>query len=213
MADTAFQSQVLELAQDTPYSSQLMDTVTGGAPAQATAVTLHLTSRVLHVRFVCEDTNAWSTFTERDEPLFEQEAVEVFIGPGMGDTKAYFEFEVSPEGVLWDGVVWSPNLCRRDMVSDPRWDSDDVQWGAMRHFDRDVWEAWVSIDLDELYRESLRLGFEGVGGEFPADWRLNLYRIDRPEGAPAEYTALAPTLADPADFHVPQSFLLVQLEA
>ena len=40
----------------------------------------------------------------RDEPLYEEDVVEVFIDPFGGGT-TYYEFEVSPRGVLFDALI------------------------------------------------------------------------------------------------------------
>lgn len=199
---------ILKSGQTETYS--LVDTVTGKDPIQSTEVQLHHANHTLHIRFICTDNRIVSTYENRDDPLFEEEAVEVFIAPGSSDPKTYFEFEVSPNGTLWDGVVLSPNLSRQDMVSDPSWDSQFIQWGASIHYDKDLWEGWFSIDLNELIGE-----FDSIADLSQQDregihWRFNLYRIDRGEQQD-EFTALNPTLAQPADFHVPTRMLHLQL--
>jgi hypothetical protein len=40
----------------------------------------------------------------------------------------------------------------------------------------------------------------------PARWRLNIFRIDRPPGGEAEFSAWSPTFVLPADFHRPARF-------
>ena len=57
--------------------------------------------RALHVRFDCADRDAWGTYRERDDPLYEEEVVEVFLAPGEADPRRYVELEVSPAGVLF----------------------------------------------------------------------------------------------------------------
>lgn len=201
----------LKLEQNALCTIPLVDTVTGQNPRQSTTVELVVTGTVLHSRFICQDTHPWSTFTERDEPLFQEEVVELFIAPGTDDPKFYFEFEVSPEGVLWDGWVSSPNLSRTGMHSEPAWDCPHIEWGAVHHFNRDLWEAWVSVPLETLHLEAVDQ-IDGLPlNEFPRLWRTNFYRIDRPQDKPAEYSAWSPTLADPADFHVPSKFGLIEL--
>src|SRR5581483_12093733 len=91
----------------------------GSAPAtQPTRVCICFDETALYVRFDCEDRDIWGTYTQRDEPLYEEEVVEVFFAAGTDDPKNYFEFEVSPNGVLFDTTVSNPTSTRADL----RWD-------------------------------------------------------------------------------------------
>ncbi len=192
-------------------SFPLKDTVTGEEPIRKSVVELRREESFLYIRVICDDDHIVSRFTERDDPLFEEEAVEVFLSAGSDDPHHYFEFEVSPHGVLWDGIITSPNLNRVDMVSDPRWDSHAVQWGAAIHYDQGKWEGWLGLDLVEL-TDYAKLNFGlRTDDEVSGDWRINVYRIDRGPDGIDEFTALNPTLKDPADFHVPQQMLHLQL--
>jgi hypothetical protein len=129
--------------------------------------------------------------TERDDPLFEEEALELFIAPGPEDPKEYFEFEVNPLGALWDGRVLSPGLARdADWRSDPDWNCRGISWGA-RPTD-DGWMAKIAFDLSEL------------SAPLPADWRFNAYRIHRPLHGGCLLGAAFPT-GEP-NFHCPRKF-------
>lgn len=195
----------LQLSAET-QTVQLLNTTDATKPLQPTTVELTLVETTLHARFLCQDTHPWATYTERDQPIFEEEVVELFLAPGPEDPHFYFEFEVSPDAVLWDGTVASPNLNRQNMVSDPAWDCPDLQWGASQHPGQNFWEAWLSIPLESLHQEFLRRHPNPPHQSLPTEWRANFYRIDRPQNAPAEYTAWSPTLITPADFHRPKQF-------
>ena len=191
----------LELVRDAKTVVGLVDTVTGKSAKQETEVELVWDGEFLHVRFVCQDEFIWGTMSERDEPIFEEEVVEVFLAPGAADPTMYFEFEVSPNGVLWDGWISSPNLSREGMEGHPEWDCPELQWGASRHDGDRLWEGWFSIPLGVLW--GFYCSETECSGPLPSDWRINFYRIDRPEGEAAETTAWSPTLETPANFHVP----------
>jgi hypothetical protein len=145
--------------------------------------------------------------TRRDDPLYQEEAVEVFLAPGSGDPVDYLEFEVSPLGVLWDGRVHNPTSRRIDMVSDPSWDCPGIRWAAGRlGTARQDWWAelvlpWEGIVPGAVLSETSR----------PRLWRANFYRIERPEGGAPEFTAWSPTLVSPADFHKPARFGTLEL--
>lgn len=173
----------------------LVNTLTGSPVRRNTEVEASISAEVLTLKYRCEDPSICATMTERDAPLYEEDVVEVFLSPGEEAPRRYFEFEVSPNGVLWDGYVESPNLGRPGMMSHAEWNCPNLEWGAERDDGDNVWTAYMHIPLAELCE-----------GEVPDLWRFNLYRIDRSEGEEDEFQAWSPTLADPADFHVPERF-------
>lgn len=186
-----------------PVEFHLVTAEKGAAPRQATRVTLDADSTALRVRFDSVDRDPWSTFTRRDEPLWQQEVVEVFLAPGAADPKRYVELEVSPTGVLFDAVVDNPTGHRRDLVADTSWDCPGLAWAAGI-----VPSGWWAT-LDVPWRSVLAALGEV---DFPSVWRANFYRVDRPrDGQPAEYSAASPTLVTPADFHRPERFGVLDL--
>ena len=58
----------------------------------------------LYVGFYCVDADIWGTYAARDDPLYEEEVVEVFLCPS-GDLRHYFEIEVSPRRVRVNSVA------------------------------------------------------------------------------------------------------------
>jgi len=173
----------------------------GSGPAvQQTRVRIGWDDEGLHVRFDCEDRDAWGTFGQRDDPIYEEEAVEVFLAAGIGDPVDYFEVEVSPRGVLWDGLVHNPTSRRAEMVVDKSWDCPGIRWSVGKGRDRQDW--WATLLLP-------RRGI-APGGPSPL-WRANFYRIERPRDGEAEFSCWSPTLTRPADFHKPARFGVLEL--
>jgi hypothetical protein len=173
-----------------------------GSAQQQTSARLCHAAGVLHVHFDCTDRDIWGTLTARDAPIYDEEAVELFIAPGTTDPVDYFEFEVSPNGVLLDTTIHNPTGLRADMQADFAWDCPGIQWHAVRDDAANRWQAWLSVPLAPL-----------VDGALPTQWRANLYRIERPRDGAAEFSCWSPTLAVPADFHKPARFGLFELEA
>lgn len=174
----------------------------GSGPAlQRTRVRLCCDETAFHVRFDCEDRDAWGTWRRRDDPIYEEEAVEVFLAPGGEDPVRYFEFEVSPRGVLFDAVVDNPASRRAEMTVDASWDCAGLRWSAGAGAGRQDWWAVLSIPWSGLLQ----------GGESPRLWRANFYRIERPRGGEPEFSCWSPTLTSPADFHRPARFGLLEL--
>lgn len=182
-----------------PRRIDLQDAETGAPPRCATVVTLGADDCALAVRFDCVDPDPWSRFRRRDEPLWQEEVVEVFLAPGTNTPRRYVELEVSPAGVLFDAVIDNPTGLRRDLVADTSWDGPGLGWAA--GLAPGGWWATFEIPWATVLAA---LGHEGPN---PQDWRANFYRIDRPrDGSPAEFSAAAPTLVTPADFHRPECF-------
>lgn len=175
----------------------------GSGPAvQQTRLRLCWDAEALHVRFDCEDRDAWGTYRQRDDPLYEEEAVEVFLAPGEADPSEYFELEVSPLGTLFDARIHNPTSRRADMTADRAWDCPGLRWAAGRGVDRQDWWATLAIPWSGLL----------PGTEPPRIWRANFYRIERPRDGAPEFSGWSPTLVRPADFHKPARFGVLELE-
>jgi len=174
----------------------------GSGPAiQQTRVRVVWDDAALHVRFDCEDRDAWGTFEQRDDPIYEEEAVEIFLAAGTVDPVDYFEFEVSPRGVLWDGIIHNPTSRREERVTDKSWNCAGIRWAAGRGDARQDW--WAAFDIP----------WKGIvlGGPLPRLWRANFYRIERPRDGEPEFSGWSPTLTRPADFHRPARFGVLEL--
>ncbi len=169
---------------------RLRDARTGAPPRLKTAVRVGLRGQDLCVRFDGRDEGVVATLTQRDDPLWQEDVFEVFLSPA-DPPGVYYEFEVNPLGTLFDARVSSPDFSRATMRVETAWDCAGFAARVTRGEDR--WSASLRIPLGPL-----------CAGAPPALWRANFYRIDR--GAVDEYSAWAPTLADPADFHVPERF-------
>jgi len=157
----------------------------------------------LHVRFDCEDRDAWGTYRQRDDPIYEEEAVEVFLAPGEGDPARYFELEVSPLGVLFDARIHNPTSRRADMTTDTTWDCPGLRWAAGSGAVRQDWWVVLSIPWPSV----------APPGELPRIWRANFYRIERPRDGEPEFSCWSPTFTRPADFHQPSRFGFLELGA
>lgn len=172
-----------------------------GEVEQRTVVRVGWGEKALWVRFECEDRDAWSRFARRDDPLWEEEAVEVFLAAGAATPATYFELQVSPKGVLFDARVDNPHGDRRGMVTDASWDCPGLRWGA------------GPLGRSEDWWAALAIPWPAIGAaEPPRELRANFYRIERPrDRGAAELSALSPTLVSPPDFHRPARFALLRL--
>jgi Carbohydrate-binding family 9 len=176
--------------------------IRGSGPAvQQTVARVCHDAAALYVRFDCEDRNIWGTYTRRDEPIYDEEVVEVFIAPGAQDPVRYLEFEISPNGVLLDARVYNSPSTRADLQVDVEWLCPGIRWAAGRDDAAERWWAGLAVP------------WAAVAPDAPAPefCRANFYRIERLRSDAPEYSCWSPTLTDPADFHKPKRFGLLEL--
>ncbi|AZN38716.1 carbohydrate-binding family 9-like protein [Paenibacillus albus] len=169
---------------------QLTDTVSGDAPAERTRVRCGWTPEALLIQFLCEDTHIVSDYTQKDEPLYNQDVVEVFIderGIGTG----YLELEVSPRNVVFDARI--ANVDNRAVDIDLSWSFDGLQTSVDRTATGELlYEIRIpSVNFETRLEAGLR-------------WKVNFYRIDENADGVREYQAWRPTGA--VQFHMPGKF-------
>jgi hypothetical protein len=174
----------------------------GGGPAvQQTRARVCYDPGSLYVRFDCDDRDIWATYTQRDDPIYDEEVVEVFLGGGEADLVHYFEFEISPNGVLFDARIYNPTSQRTELEWDETWNCPGIRWQARRDDEAHHWWAVVAIPWAAV----------APPGDLPSIWRANFYRIERPRDAKPEYSCWSPTMTEPADFHKPAYFGVLEL--
>jgi hypothetical protein len=183
--------------------------VTWGPPRYRTTFRAVWDDLALWVRFDARDDRPWHTRTRRDDRLWEEEVVEIFIDP-TGQGRDYAEVEISPANVVCDLIVRTP---WPSLASDAAW-----TWTGLDS--RVVAAPPGSGESGMTWTAMARLPWEGVGALGPAAggrvpprvgdvWRVNLFRIKRPRG-PAEperdavYAAWS--VPEGPSFHVPASF-------
>ena len=158
--------------------------------------------KYLYVAFFCIDPDIWGTYTKRDEPIYDQEVVEIFLNPAC-DLADYFEFQVSPRNVIWDGKIHNPDgRPGPNYRYDDKWNCQGLLTGV-----RVVGTVDDRTDVDECWTVEMAIPFASIDRKTPGDgerWRGNLYRIDR--GEKDEYSCWSPTLREPPAFHIPSRF-------
>ncbi len=162
------------------------------------SVRLRTTARILYdeqhlyVGFDAEDPDVWGTLLNRDDPIYGQEVVEVFLDANA-DGKTYNELQVSPNNTIFDAYFPA-----RRQGMDLSWDSKmqtavKIRGTLNDPSDRDDgWSAEMKIPFAEL-AEVPRLPQPGDR------WRMNLYRLDLPDRKRQEGQAFSPVQVP--DFH------------
>jgi hypothetical protein len=174
-----------------------------GAAREATELRLWYDDQALYLGWTCQDTNIQATFTNRDSPLFEEEAVELFVTPN--ELARYFEFEWNPLGAVFDAVIHNElrtNGSSKGFHGDWAYTAKTMQSaaklkGRLNH----------SAEQDEFWQVEVRLPFADLG--FPAPrprevWRMNAFRINRTRGLRTEFLSWSPTFS--RSFHEPKHF-------
>lgn len=176
---------------------RLVRATDGSAPRLATSAAAYYDAEALTFVFSASDDHIVARYFGHDEPLWEHDAVEVFLAPER--LTEYFELEVNPLGTTFDARIESPDGHRGTMRTELGWTCDGL-FAAVR---REV-ESSGAMTLET----AIRVPFASVGGApaAGAEWRANLFRIDRHPAAGDEFTAWQPTMKTPADFHVPSAF-------
>lgn len=159
---------------------ELRETVTGHPPRQSTTVRVAWDDAHWRVLFEARDARPWATITGRDGPVWTEEALEVFFDP-VGDLRGYFEVDVNPLGTVADLVLRRTSSGWRKDFS---WAVEGLGAGVTRT--PEGWRAELVIPF-----AALGAGRPGAGTE----WRVNFFRIDRPEGpgTDPELSAWSPT--------------------
>jgi hypothetical protein len=192
-----------ELASIALAASHGRDPGNAATSVQATALRVCHDGARLYVSFECADRDVWGSYRGRNERIYDEEVVEAFLAPGR-DPRRYFELESSPRSAYWEGIIDNPDGQRATMRTDLDW----VCAG---------WERAVRVcgDLDarggrdEGWSVEWAIPFAALGAPPPRSgerWRANFHRIERAHGAAPEFSAWAPTHADPAEFHLPAHF-------
>jgi len=187
--DTAWQS--------IPDVGPFQNNADGSPSPLRTEAKLTYNDDFLYFAFRCWDTNIWSTFRTRDEHLWTEEVVEVFLQADP-DQSSYIELEVNPLGTLLDIFL----LDIRKPLRYESWNSHGIQWsvevqGTVDGMPGDrFWTCEIALPMADI------IPAPNIPPEVGDRWRLNLYRVEK-KPQPA---GLAWSPTGKPDFHVPSQF-------
>lgn len=181
----------------------------------ATEVRLLWDDANLYALFVAQDPEVWSNLAQRDDPLWDEEVVELFCDPDA-DGLNYVEIEVNSRNTVVDLLVskalrlggkgffeWNPALRTAVYVAGTLNDPTDVD----QYWSTEIALPWQSLRSDILDAPGSRSLPPAPGDR----WRFNFYRYERvhQNGVETEiqYSAWSPV--GRVDFHVPERFGVV----
>lgn len=156
-------------------------------PELSTSVRALWSNKYLYVAYEAPYTNLTTRETpEKNERLglWDEDVVELFVGPDPNRIQSYKEFEWAPNGEQLDVQIDLPNK--------------DFAWTANP-------ESFVKVDRNaKIWRVEARIPLSAISDTPPKShtrWRANLFRNDRANDA---FLAWYPTLANTT--HVPTRF-------
>ncbi|MFT5430593.1 MAG: hypothetical protein ACI9OJ_001268 [Myxococcota bacterium] len=166
------------------------------APAMRTQVRALWDDQAIYFGWTVTDKSPKSTFTARDDELWKQDVVEVYLDPGA-DGKNYVELQVSPKNVVFDALFASHR--KPDWKEARKWNLAGLQTavnaGPIAGSSSPGWTVEIMIPWADL---------QAVGGAKPAlgtRWKANFFRIEHP-GSFSSMAAWSPVSDDQrADFH------------
>lgn len=162
----------------------------------------------LAIRFDACDERPWHTMTRRDDAIWEEEVVEIFLDPArLG--RHYAELEFSPFNVVTDLHILEPHP---DLTGDRAWNwaglESTVVPGSCEGMTPGSWAALAWLPWSGLQSMAPEVA-PHVPPRAGSRWRFNVFRIKRPNG-PAEPERGALYLAwstpDGPSFHAPSAF-------
>lgn len=173
------------------YAS-LSFTYINGQPDDTTSATLCHDNENLYVQWRSIDKEIIANYENCNDPLWQQDVVEIFISTTDSYPLQYFEFEVSPKSKLFFADITNYNGdC--SSLGDQFFDCGAAEYGAK--LTEKGWDAWFKIRLDIIGR-----------GQAQTRFMVNVLRVDYTTNEPIRYLTWQPTYADPACFHKPAYF-------
>ena len=192
--------------QDVPSAGTMVNTMTGDPVALSTTVKLQWDDKFLYAFFQMVDNDVWGSLKNRDDKLWTEEAVELFVDAN-GDGRSYIELQVSPRGTLFD--TYLPEYRKYEDAIDPK--KKPFSWNSS-------WKAAVAVDgtidnrddLDRGWNVEIALPLADVNGmlkdgkvtippPYGTTWRMNFFRLDKAKDGRQDAQAWSPPMV--GDFH------------
>jgi hypothetical protein len=134
----------------------------------------------LFLRFDATDPSPWHTMTRRDEHLWDEEVVEIFLDPDRSG-RDYYELEVNPANVVCDLRMVSPWPHKKGDID---WNLAGLETRVRRLGNAGATTGWtVTACLPWRGLRALpSAGKVALPPKAGDAWRFNVFRIERPAG-------------------------------
>lgn len=167
----------------------------GGPVQRRTTFRVLYDDQFIYVGFHAEDPDIWGTKRNKDDDIYNEEALEVFFDAD-GDGATYNELQVSPHNVNFDASFVAR---RSDLKTAMAWESGmETQVFIKGTLDDDqtdeFWEAEMKIPIAKL------TSVPRVPPQKGDRWRFNAYRLEQfTHHQPGEGQSFSPLFV--GDFH------------
>jgi hypothetical protein len=185
-----------EAWKDAVTSEPMVAPQTGGNMLPETRFKLMWDDEFLYVGYDAPDDHLHCELEERDDPIYNQDALEVFLDPD-GDGKNYYELQICPKGTVFDSLLTS----YRANAKDPKCNEWDSEMKAEVSVDGTLNDK---EDVDEGYTAEMAIPWTDIehapsSPPQPGDeWRANFFRLDDAKGGKKAW-AWSPPMNN--DFH------------
>jgi hypothetical protein len=134
----------------------------------------------LFLRFDASDPSPWHTMTRRDEHLWDEEVVEIFLDLDRSG-RDYYELEINPANVVCDLRMISP---WPDKKGDIDWDLAGLETRVHPHGGAGGAPGWTTTAFLPWsgFRSLPSAGHVNLPPKPGDAWRFNVFRIERPGG-------------------------------
>jgi len=163
----------------------------------------------LFLRWDATDPDPWHTMTRRDDHIWEEEVVEIFLDLDRSG-RQYYELEVNPANVVCDLRMIAP---WPDKEGDIDWNLEGLETRVVPLLDargaKAGWTATAFLPWNGFRPLPSARAISLPPNEGDA-WRFNVFRIKRPGGAsdPGKDAVFAAWSPPPGpSFHAPDAFV------
>jgi hypothetical protein len=194
-----------------PSTGPFVNTLNGTPVPQRTEAKLLWDKKFLYIGIDNEDSDVWAKLDKRDDKLWTEEADEIMIDAD-GNGRTYIELQVAPNGNVFD--TYLPERRKYEDTINPKlkpfaWNSKmiakvRVDGTLNKREDQDKgWTTEIAIPLEDVkgMDDKSTLTLPPVAGNV---WRINMYRMDVPQGKPQQAAGWSPPLV--GDFHALDRF-------
>lgn len=172
-----------------------------GIASHQTRVRVAYDDKALYLGFDCQDPDAWTSYSKRDDPLYNEEAVEIFIDAD-GDLKDYVELQTAPNNLHFD-AAFTGRRKNMDTAYNAEYQTAVKVDGTLND----------PSDQDRGWVAEWRIPFDQIRGLKSAPkagdrWRVNFFRLDRVRRGKRVVQNQASAWSSPrsGDFHNIQRF-------
>ena len=197
---------ITEEAWETAEEAQFVNR-DGSIPEQKTTFKWLWDDAYLYGAFHVEDNDIWATMTARDDSLWVEEVIELFIDADSAP-KTYAEFEINPLNTVLDLYILNKYNNRKDLKQLWKWDCIGLKnavkvVGTVDNRDDidQYWDLEIAIPFDQIYTAP---NVPPVAGD---RWKIDFCRADRGKKRSVS------TFWSPPAFHNPLSYGIFIFEA